>query len=60
MTGKKEDDLKILIAKSFVIPFDSGVLVIKDWRINNYLRSDRYNETIYFEEKAQLTRNNMH
>ena len=60
MTGKKEDDLKILIAKSFVIPFDSGVLVIKDWRINNYLRSDRYNETIYFEEKAQLTltRNN--
>ena len=60
MTGKKEDDLKILIAKSFVIPFDSGVLVIKDWRINNYLRSDRYNETIYLKEKAQLTltRNN--
>lgn len=54
MCGKKEDDLKILIMKSFVIPFDSGVIVIKHWRINNYLRSDRYNETKYLEEKQQL------
>ena len=54
MCGKKEDDLKILIMKSFVIPFDSGVIVIKHWRINNYLRSDRYNETKYLEEKRQL------
>mgnify|MGYP000906025313 CR=1 FL=1 len=54
MTGKKEDDLKILIAKSFIIPFESGVLVIKDWRINNYLRSDRYNPTQYLNEKDKL------
>ena len=57
MTGKKEDDLKLLIAKSFVIPFDSGVLVIRHWRLNNYLRMDRYNETQYLQEKAQLTIN---
>lgn len=55
MTGKKEDDLKLLIAKSFVIPFDSGILVIRHWRLNNYLRMDRYKETQYLEEKAKLT-----
>lgn len=54
MTGKKEDDLKILIAKSFIIPFESGVLVIKDWRINNYIRSDRKISTRYLEEMEQL------
>ena len=57
MTGKKEDDYKLLIVKQFIIPFESGVLVIKDWRINNYLRSDRYKPTIYTEEKAQLQLN---
>lgn len=57
MTGKKEDDLKILIAKSFVIPFDSGVIVIKHWRLNNYIQKDRYKPTIYTEEKAQLIEN---
>ena len=55
MTGKKEDDLKILIDKSFVIPFDTGVLVIRHWRLNNYLQKDRYKETIYKDEKARLT-----
>ena len=54
MTGKKEDDLKLLIAKSFIIPFDTGVIVIKHWRINNYLRKDRYNQTKYLKEKSQL------
>ena len=57
MLGKKEDDLKILFAKNFIIPFESGVIVIRHWRINNYLRSDRYKETIYKEEKKQLTLN---
>ena len=55
MTGHKEDDLKVLIAKQFIIPFDSGVIVIKHWRINNYLRNDRYIETKYKEEKSKLT-----
>lgn len=54
MTGKKEDDLKLLIAKSFIIPFESGVIVIKHWRINNYLRKDRYHSTKYVEEKNLL------
>lgn len=55
MTGHKEDDLKILIAKQFVIPFETGVIVIKHWKIHNYLRNDRYKETIHLEEKSKLT-----
>ena len=55
MTGHKEDDLKVLIAKQFIIPFDSGVVVIRHWRINNYLRNDRYVETKFKEEKQKLT-----
>ena len=58
MTGHKEDDLKVLIAKQFIIPFDSGVIVIKHWRINNYLRIDRYVETKYKTEKSQLITDN--
>ena len=54
MTGHKEDDLKILIAKQFIIPFESGVIVIRHWRINNYLRNDRYTETKFKNEKQQL------
>lgn len=53
--GATKDDMQILIAKKFVLLFDSGVIVIKHWRINNYLRSDRYKETTYIEEKAELT-----
>ena len=49
-----DDDLKLLIAKNFVIPFESGVCVIKHWRIHNYIRNDRYKETVYLEEKSQL------
>ena len=55
MTGTKEDDLKVLIAKQFIIPFDSGVIVIRHWRINNYLRSDRYKETQFKTELRQLS-----
>lgn len=50
-----EDDYKLLIAKKFIIPFESGVCVITDWRINNYLRSDRYTGTIYQDEKKELS-----
>lgn len=52
--GASTDDMNILIARKFVIPFESGVVVIKAWRINNYLRSDRYSQTKYTEEKAAL------
>lgn len=53
--GSSEDDLRMLVAKKFVIPFESGVVVIKHWRINNYLQKDRYNETKYIEEKETLS-----
>lgn len=52
--GASEDDLKLLFAKRFVIGFDSGVLVIKHWRMHNTLRKDRYNPTQYQEEFAML------
>ena len=58
MVGCSDDDLKILIAKRFLIPFDSGVVVIKHWKIHNYIRSDRYKETVYTEEKHMLNLKN--
>jgi uncharacterized phage protein (TIGR02220 family) len=54
MIGCSDDDLKILIAKQFIIPFESGICVIKHWRIHNYIRSDRYAETLYKEERQLL------
>jgi hypothetical protein len=52
--GSKDDDIKVLIAKAFIIPFESGIVVIKHWRINNIIRSDRYKPTEYIEEKRLL------
>lgn len=54
MIGAADDDAKMLIAKNFVIPFESGVVVIKHWKIHNYIRHDRLNETAYTEERSQL------
>jgi hypothetical protein len=54
MTGASEDDLKVLIAKNFVIPFESGVVVVRHWKTNNLIRKDWYRETVYKTEKAQL------
>ena len=54
MIGAGDDDLKLLIAKSFVILFESGVVVIKHWRIHNYIRGDRKKDTTYKEEMALL------
>ena len=54
IVGAKDDDIKLLIAKRFIIPFDSGVVVIKHWRIHNYIQKDRYTETNNIEEKNQL------
>ncbi len=58
MIGCSDDDFKILIAKRFLIPFESGVCVIKHWRIHNYIRADRYVETIYKDEKQELIEEN--
>lgn len=54
LAGSKEDDLKVLIAKQYIIPFESGVIVIKHWRLNNYLRTDRFTPTNHQIELSQL------
>ena len=54
MCGCSADDLNLLAAKGFVRPFESGVLVIVDWKKNNLLRPDRYTPTQFQKEKAQL------
>lgn len=53
--GASDDDFKILLAKRFLLPFESGVVVIKHWLIHNTIRMDRFNATAYQEEKKQLT-----
>lgn len=53
-TGASQDDLSLLIGKKFIIPFEDGVVVIKHWRIHNYIQRDRYKETKYKKDKAQL------
>ena len=52
--GANDNDLDLLVFKQFIIPFENGVIVIKDWRILNTLRNDRYTPTIYQEEKKAL------
>ena len=54
MTGSNDDDMKVLIAKKYVIPFENGVCVIRHWRIHNYIQADRYTETEYIKEKENL------
>ena len=57
MVGASDDDCKLLIMKRFIITFESGVIVIKHWKIHNYIRNDRYKPTLYQEEKNLLTQN---
>lgn len=52
--GACTDDLNHLLLNRFILSFDSGVIVIKHWRIHNYIQNDRYKETKYIEEKATL------
>lgn len=54
MIGCGDDELKMLVTKKFIIPFESGICVIKHWKIHNYIQTDRYKETVYKEEKARL------
>lgn len=56
--GGTEDSIRILVVKGYIIPFNSGVVVITDWKRNNYLDKNRIKETIYQEEKDQLKFNN--
>ena len=57
MIGASEDDLKLLLAKRFILGFESGVVVIKHWRMHNLLRKDRYNPTQYIDEFKTLALN---
>ena len=54
MIGVANDDLKVLVGKKFILTFDSGVIVIKHWKLHNYIQKDRYKETVYQEEKQQI------
>lgn len=52
--GASDDDMKILLAKRYLLSFESGIVVVKHWYINNYIQSDRKKETTYIEEKNTL------
>lgn len=54
MIGANDDDFKILLAKRFLLSFETGVVVVKHWKIHNYIQNDRYTETQYLEEKSGL------
>ena len=47
-------DLQGLLEKRYIYQFDSGVIVIKHWRMANALRKDRYTATAFQEELAKL------
>jgi hypothetical protein len=52
--GANDDDMKVLLAKRFILAFDSGVVIIKHWFIHNYIQSDRFTPTTYLDEKKQV------
>ena len=54
MIGATDDDMRILISKNFIIAFETGIIVIKHWKIHNYIRGDRLQPTVYAEERANL------
>lgn len=55
VVGCSDDDFKVLITKKFIIPFETGIVVIRHWKIHNYIQKDRYKETLYSEEKSLLS-----
>lgn len=56
--GCRDDDMRVLQAKQFIIPFESGICVIKHWRIHNYIQKDRYSPSLYKSEKSMLESGN--
>ena len=55
LVSSSAEDFRLLVAKGYIIPFESGVCVVRDWKINNYIQADRKRETLHFAEKAQLS-----
>ena len=58
MVGCNADDLKLLIAKGFIIALEDGIIVIRHWKQNNYIQNDRRKDTIYQSQLEALTVNN--
>lgn len=58
MIGASQNEFELLLAKNFIIGFESGVIVIKHWKMHNYIQSDRYKPTVYVEEKSLLALKN--
>jgi hypothetical protein len=58
MVNCTAEDLKLLTEKGYIIPFESGIVVIKDWKVNNYIRADRYTPTRYAEEMRSISEQN--
>lgn len=58
MVNCTPEDMEVLTNKGYIIPFDSGIVVIKDWKVNNYIQKDRYTPTRYQEEKQHLSERN--
>ena len=54
LIGCQDDDMKILLGKRFILSFENGIVVIKHWLIHNTIRMDRFNKTVYTEEKKLL------
>lgn len=54
-TGATNDDMNILLMRRFVLSFDTGVIVIRHWRLHNYIQKDRYKPTTYTNEMAMLS-----
>ena len=54
MIGASDDDLRLLISKQFLIPFETGIVVIRHWKIHNYIRTDRYRPTPFNDELSKL------
>lgn len=52
--GASQDDMAVLLSKRFLLGFESGVVIVKHWRINNYIQKDRYKASVYKEEQKQL------
>lgn len=55
MIGARDDDMRVLIEKRYIIPFESGIVVIRHWRIHNYIQKDRYKGTVYKAEKSSIS-----
>ena len=55
MIGASDDDFKLLLMKRYLLSFESGIIVIKHWKIHNYIQTDRFKPTTYIEEKSTLT-----